>query len=130
MKKLLPVAMLVSLTSCASIISGTSQTINVNSTPSGAECDLVRYESSAKKESVIASVSKTPGQATIQKTKHDITVKCKKGNMKGESILDSGSEGATVGNIILGGGIGWAVDSAVGADNKYPENINVPLAAN
>ena len=31
-------------------------------------------------------------------------------------------------NILLGGGIGWAVDSAVGADNLYPESIFITLA--
>ena len=30
--------------------------------------------------------------------------------------------------IILGGGIGWAIDSARGADNKYDSPINITLA--
>ncbi|MFN4088863.1 MAG: hypothetical protein ACK4QW_07435 [Alphaproteobacteria bacterium] len=37
-----------------------------------------------------------------------------------------------MGNIILGGGIGWAIDSASGADNKYTSPVNmtlVPLSA-
>lgn len=39
----------------------------------------------------------------------------------------SGVAGATVGNIILGGGIGWAIDSAAGADNKYDTPVNITL---
>jgi len=31
------------------------------------------------------------------------------------------------GNIVLGGGIGWAIDSASGADNKYDGVVNVTL---
>jgi hypothetical protein len=44
----------------------------------------------------------------------------------------SGAAGATFGNIVLGGGIGWAVDSATGSDNKYDSPVNlsmVPLYA-
>jgi hypothetical protein len=44
----------------------------------------------------------------------------------------SGAAGATFGNIVLGGGIGWAIDSAAGADNKYESPVNltmVPKAA-
>jgi len=33
----------------------------------------------------------------------------------------------TFGNIIAGGVIGWGVDSATGADNKYPESVMVQL---
>lgn len=35
--------------------------------------------------------------------------------------------GATFGNIILGGGVGWIIDSASGADNKYTSPVNIPL---
>jgi hypothetical protein len=31
----------------------------------------------------------------------------------------SGAAAATFGNILIGGGIGWAIDGASGADNKY-----------
>ena len=40
----------------------------------------------------------------------------------------SGAAAATFGNIVLGGGIGWAVDSASGADNKYTSPVNITLA--
>ena len=39
----------------------------------------------------------------------------------------SDAAGATFGNIILGGGIGWAIDSASGADNKYTSPVNVSM---
>jgi hypothetical protein len=34
------------------------------------------------------------------------------------------------GNIILGDGVGWAVDSASGSDNDYPDYITVTLVPN
>jgi hypothetical protein len=39
----------------------------------------------------------------------------------------SGVAGATFGNIVLGGGVGWAIDSASGADNKYESPVNMTL---
>lgn len=110
------------LSACSSVLEGTSQEIVVNTTPPGADCALIR-------ENVpIARISPTPGATTIKKTKHDITVECQKeGYQKASFFNKSDVAGATVGNIILGGGIGWAIDSASGADNKYTSPVNITL---
>jgi hypothetical protein len=116
------VAISCALGGCSSVIEGTSQQILVNTNPAGADCELVR------EGNVIARVTATPGGATIKKTKHDITVKCNKPGYQEASYLNhSGAAGATFGNIILGGGVGWAIDSASGADNKYDGVVNVTL---
>jgi hypothetical protein len=44
-----------------------------------------------------------------------------------QNAYHSGAAGATFGNIVAGGGIGWAIDSASGADNKYDAPVNVTL---
>ena len=76
---------------------------------------------------VIGSV-KTPGGLVVKKTKDDIHVTCKEdGYQDSTGFLKSGIEGETWGNIILGGGIGWAVDSAAGADNEYPDHITITM---
>jgi hypothetical protein len=63
-------------------------------------------------EGVIGHVTGTPAAVTIRKTKYDITIKCNKAGYQEATYLNhSGAAGATFGNIILGGGIGWAVDS-------------------
>jgi len=109
-------------TGCASIIEGTSQEIAINTNPGGADCALKRQDQ------VIARVNPTPGAATIKKTKYDITIYCDKTGYQEATFFDhSGAAGATVGNIILGGGIGWAIDSASGADNKYESPVNITL---
>ena len=73
-------------------------------------------------------MTNTPGGVTIKKTKHDITLKCSKDGYQEATYLNhSGAAGATFGNIILGGGIGWAIDSASGSDNKYDGVVNVTL---
>lgn len=110
------------LSGCASIVSGTSQEIKVVTNPPGANCQFIR------EGAVIASVNNTPGGVTIKKTKHDITLKCTKDGYQEATYLNhSGADGATFGNIILGGGIGWAIDSASGSDNKYTGEVNVTL---
>ena len=106
---------------CASIIDGTSQTISVTSNPDEANCRFTR------ETSVIASFI-TPSGVVVEKTKHDITLSCEKeGYQEASSILPSDIEDATWGNIILGGFIGWGIDSASGADNKYPDHVSITL---
>ncbi|GMV61965.1 MAG: hypothetical protein AMXMBFR74_11340 [Parvibaculum sp.] len=114
--------LLISLSACSSIIEGTSQEILVNTNPAGADCSLMREGVS------IARVNPTPGAATIKKTKHDITIECTKSGYSDVTYLNhSDVAGATVGNVLLGGGIGWAIDSASGADNKYESPVNITL---
>jgi hypothetical protein len=121
-KSWLVAAGLTVLCGCSSIIEGTSQEIAVNTNPPGATCDLMLEGQR------IARIDPTPGAATIQKTKHDIVVECNlAGYQKATYFNKSDVAGATFGNIILGGGIGWAIDSASGADNKYTSPVNVTL---
>lgn len=110
------------LAGCASIIEGTTQTINVTTAPEGARCEFHR------EGKIIGVMESAPGALVVEKLKHDITLKCRKSGYKESSqTLKSGTEGAVLGNIIMGGVVGWAVDSASGADNKYPENVHVNL---
>jgi hypothetical protein len=70
----------------------------------------------------------TPRGFTVKKTKHDIILTCKKdGYQEATYFNKSGAAGATFGNIILGGGIGWAIASASGSDNKYESPMNIAL---
>jgi hypothetical protein len=107
---------------CSTIIEGTSQTIAVSTNPVGASCTFMRQGKP------IGTVAMTPGSAKIDKTKYDITIECEKdGFTKSTYLNKSGAAGATFGNILAGGGVGWAVDSAVGADNKYDGAVNITL---
>ncbi len=110
------------LTNCASIIDGTTQEIVINTNPTDARCVLNRQGVS------IGTVEQTPGGVTIQKTKEDITVVCdKEGYQTATHLSNSGIQGSTWGNIVLGGGVGWAIDSARGADNYYETPVNITL---
>jgi len=114
--------LVVLLSACSSIVEGTTQQITINTNPSGADCSLKRNEE------VLGHVNPTPGSILIKKTKYDILVTCsKKGYQDATYLNHSGSAGATFGNIVAGGGIGWEIDSASGADNKYDSPLNMTL---
>ncbi len=124
MRFIFPMLISALLTSaCASIIDGTSQTLTINTTPEGADCALNR------EGRTIGRIEPTPGSVVVEKTKHDIFVECnKQGYHTAKFINESGTAGATWGNIAAGGLIGWGVDSASGADNKYTEIMNISLS--
>jgi hypothetical protein len=108
------------LSGCGTITQGTSQNITVTSVPPGGHCDLTR------KGEHVATLDATPGVVKVDKTKNDILLTCKLAGYQDASVnLESGYGAGTFGNIILGGGIGWAIDSATGADNKYPSTASV-----
>ena len=98
------VAMFVS--ACATITTGTGQTVNVMTEPEGAVCIFRRDNA------VIGVVNPTPGSLSVTKSHAAIEVDCRK-----EGFLDAvGAVGRqfqpmTFGNIILGGLIGVIVVS-------------------
>ncbi|MHC5536862.1 hypothetical protein ACYOEI_01150 [Singulisphaera rosea] len=122
MKNIAGIVVIASLSACSCIIEGTTQQITINTNPAGADCTLKRQEE------VLGHVNPTPGSLLVKKTKYDINISCdKKGYQTATYLNHSGAAGATAGNIILGGGIGWAIDSAAGADNKYDSPVNITL---
>jgi len=108
---------------CASIIEGTTQQIAVSTPPAdGAQCVMKNPEG---KWTVT-----TPGSVKVHKSKGDLEVVCHKdGFQDGTTKVVSHFNGATAGNIILGGVIGVGVDAATGANNNYPKSVEIPMAA-
>jgi hypothetical protein len=111
----------ISLSACASITKGTSQSIAINTAPvQGANCTL---QNQAGNWTVVS-----PGSVVVPRTKHDINVKCEKsGFQAGMGVLKSGTQLMSAGNLILGGVVGLAVDASTGAMNDYPEQITVTM---
>jgi len=111
-----------SMGGCATIIEGTDQPIGLMTTPAGATCDLSR------EGKVFAQISPTPGQIVVEKTKHDILIECRKeGYQRAQVIAKSTFSGTTFGNILAGGIIGVVVDASSGANNEYPESIDIKM---
>lgn len=107
---------------CATIVSGTSQSITVLTEKGveGARCELT--DSKGGKW----YVPDTPGTVTVRKGDGPMTIVCKKAGFKTAThIFDETLHGATFGNIIAGGGVGILVDAASGAAQRYPDQVTV-----
>lgn len=110
------------LGACSTIIEGRTQQVFVSTNPPGADCGF--YRQGLK----IATLQNTPGSALVEKTKHDMWIVCvKPGHQQAAYFNHSGVASATVGKLILGGGIGWIVDSATGSDNRYDSPVSITL---
>ncbi|MGH6933221.1 MAG: hypothetical protein ACREEE_12400 [Dongiaceae bacterium] len=114
------------LAACASVMSGSTQSMNVITEPSGAQCTLTRDGKS------IAFVNPTPGSLTIDKSAKDITVRCQLDKYEETTATVSSSHDAwsSAGNILAWGiffPVGLAVDAGTGAMNEYPPTVIVRL---
>lgn len=108
------------LCSCASIVTGSKQSISVESEPSGAECKLTNDKGEWW-------VNQTPGSVVIERSYSDLNVNCRKDKFSGLQSIKSHTKGAAFGNILLGGVIGAGVDMSTGAAYDYPSSIFIEL---
>jgi hypothetical protein len=112
----------VGLSACATIVTGTSQNITVESEPAGATCKLTRASAT------VGAIAETPAMVRLDRSKDNVEVTCdKEGHQQASEILSASFTGTTIGNVLLGGLIGVAVDAASGANNRYPEYVLVVL---
>lgn len=110
------------LSACATVTEGSGDTVNVQTDPPGAFCELKR------EGVVIAEVGLTPDTVAIEKSKNDVAVRCRRdGYLEGVGVLASSFESMTLGNILLGGVVGVAIDAGSGALNDYPPFVRVKL---
>ncbi len=76
----------------------------------------------------IANIASTPGIIEVSKSKHELTLTCeKRGYQTAVHVIPSDVEAMTIGNVLLGGVIGLAIDAGTGALNKYDANVTVTL---
>ena len=107
---------------CATIVKGSSQPVLVKTNPAGASCELSR------EGKAIAVVDATPATVTVEKSKVDISISCKKaGHVETNVNLPSTFQAWSLGNVLLGGLVGIAVDAGSGAINEYQTEILVTL---
>jgi hypothetical protein len=122
MRLVLSLAALVLLNACATVTTGTTQAFTVITEPAEAECRLERGGQ------LLSMIGRTPSSTVIDKSQDDILIVCRRdGHETVSQIVPSTFQGATLGNIILGGGIGVIVDAASGAMNRYPDSATLIL---
>lgn len=109
------------LSGCASIVKGSSEDIALNTAPAdGASCSL--------KNGLGEWSATTPAKVTVKRSKTDIDVRCtKEGYKDGSTVVASGFQPWTLGNLLIGGIIGIGIDWGTGAINDYPSTVNVPM---
>lgn len=111
------VTTLLSFTSCATIVSGSKQTVKFESTPSEAKVFINEVE-----------VGKTPFETKLERKKeHAIVIKLD-GYKPYEVLLTKKFNAWYLGNILFGGIVGLIVDPITGAMyNLTPEQVNANL---
>lgn len=119
---MIAVGLLATTAACATVVGGTTQEVYVDTEPKGATCTVNRQGTA------IGFIKPTPGKTTLSRSKETVTLACNlEGYEQSNEVLVSSFTGATVGNILLGGLVGVAIDAASGANNKYPERVMVIL---
>ena len=105
------------VTSCATIVGGTSQTVSIDSNVKGADITVNG-----------ASVGQTPFAGSIKRGKSTSVNVKKSGYLAKTIILNTEVEPIFWGNIIFGGFLGSTTDLSTEAMYKYtPASINVDL---
>lgn len=107
----------VCLCSCASIIHGSSQTVHVTSQPVGAAITVDDKPAGT-----------TPADIELsRKTSHLVEIGMA-GYKRYEVTLSPKANGATAGNILIGGMIGMSIDHSTGAGNTLqPDHVDAML---
>lgn len=116
-------ALAVLVTGCASIVSGQTQVVSVD-TPGcpGARCELVNDKGRF-------FVGSTPGTVSLQRSYNNLQVTCTRAGARSDPVsVASTTKGMAFGNILFGGVIGAGVDVGTGAAYDYPQMITVPMA--
>ena len=113
------------LAGCASVTSGTTQAVSVTTVCEGrvvadASCELVNDKGRWH--------LKTPGSVVVQKAYGDLVVVCRNGGSAGTASFQSKPNSGVWGNIVVGGLVGYAIDSASGAGFNYPSELPVVLS--
>ena len=104
---------------CASITNGTSQSININSDPGEADCTLRATAGNSRRSA--------PAPVKVKRESKTIQVVCRGRFRDGETTMDTRFETATLGDLILGGVVGLAVDAASGTCPRFDEFVMVHL---
>lgn len=112
-------ALILTLTACATIMHGTSQELGISSNPSGAKVTIGNQD-----------FGSTPVIADLKRGKEHIVKIELEGYLPYETTLTKKVSGWVWGNIVFGGLIGLAVDAISGGlYNLTPEQIQAELRA-
>lgn len=107
----LPSILALTLTSCATIVDGTTQVVSFNSNPSGAEIVLNGVP-----------IGVTPFTSQIERGENKVVLVKKEGYDDQQVMLSTKLNGWFWGNFLFGGLLGSTTDYASGASIEYAPN--------
>lgn len=112
-------------TGCASIVSGSNQSVSVETKQKGTQISNANCKLSNDKGTWFVT---TPGSVTVNRSFGDMAVRCEKPGMEpGLLTAKSSTKAMAFGNILFGGAIGAGVDMATGAAYDYPSLFTVEM---
>lgn len=118
--RLLPLALLLSLSACATITKDTQQDIAVSTTPTGAACLLHNAAGSWE-------IDQTPATVRVKRNYSPLEISCNKDGKEARTTLEPRTRGRAYGNILLGGAPA-IIDANTGAGYEYrPESVTLEL---
>ena len=121
-RTIMTISAILTLSACSTITDGTTQEINVKTTPAGAACTL------ARNNEVIYRFSSSPHRVIVSKSKHPVLITCNKAGYKQGSFVNTPRTAKSSGNnAYVGGLIGVLIDSSTGASNEYQEHVHIDL---
>ena len=130
-KMLVGVILLLVLSSCATVVSGDSKDIIVNTDPSGATVSVMKP--SFDMVDVFVTSNKTPtvlhlkrGNGAFRPAQYLLMFE-KDGYMTDTIELNAGLNGIYLGNLIIGGPLGLLIDPITGAAWNLPDRIDYTL---
>jgi hypothetical protein len=131
MKQLLTltaIALITTLSGCASITGTTTQNISVQTrSPDGKEIKEVQCDMINKRGTYFVT---TPGTIVISRSNDDLHVTCRKDGLEnGKASVVSDTKGSMFGNIVFGGGIGAVIDHSNGSAYEYPSFLQVVMGS-
>lgn len=119
------IAILGLCTGCATVFTGTTDTINV-AVP---DCQQATCKASnADGEWVLESI---PGVIEVDKDRSALIIVCEAPGHESAAVsMSSSTEGWVWGNILIGGLIGLAVDLGTGGMYDYDGEVRIPMVCN
>jgi len=118
---LFAIAATIVLANCSTITTGTQQSVFID-TPKvmGATCRLTDSKTGTW------NLPASPGSVSVLKGDGPMNIACSKEGYETATIsVDETLVAATLGNILIGGGVGFLIDAASGAAQEYPSKITV-----
>lgn len=125
MKKVLAaVAVAATLNGCASIVSGTTDDVEIRTNQPGAKCVVLR-------DGLQLFNGRTPASVKVTRSGDDLEVQCQDGPARGRETVESGFNAWVLGNFLLFPPLGTIVflfvDGITGSWHGY-DNVEVEMA--